>query len=311
MSGKPLPVMTEISKPFWEHAKAGQLTALQCGDCGRHTFYPRKHCQHCLSHAVSWVELRGQGTVYSFTIARIPTLPEFAAEQPQILAVIELAEGVRMNSTLVNVSEAEVHVGMPVVAVFDEVDAKGTTLVRFTKADGATPRTQAYKDPLASLPKNAHGKIQVPIDNLEALHALVSDAFSAWSNVYTVTQSVIDEFARLSGDDYWIHTDPVKAEKESPYGKTIAHGALVQILQSRLQLPLPYEITGFSTMVNYGSNKLRFPAPVPVDSDIHARARVKAVDVGHKGVQFILEIHTHIVGETRPSVINELVIFYR
>ena len=311
MSGKPLPVMTEISKPFWEHAKAGQLTALQCGDCGRHTFYPRKHCQHCWSHAVSWVELSGQGTVYSFTIARIPTLPEFAAEQPQILAVIELAEGVRMNSTLVNVTEAEVHVGMPVVAVFDEVDAEGTTLVQFTKANGSTPRTQAYQDPLASLPKNAHGKIEVPIDNLEALHALVSDAFCDWSNVYTVTQSVIDEFARLSGDDYWIHTDPVKAEQESPYGKTIAHGALVQILQSRLQLPLPYEIKGFSTMVNYGSNKLRFPAPVPVDSDIHARARVKAVDVGHKGVQFILEIHTHIVGETRPSVINELVIFYR
>jgi hypothetical protein len=78
-----------------------------------------------------------------------------------------------------------------------------------------------------------------------------------------VDQALIDEFARLSGDDYWIHTDPDKARKQGPFGGTIAHGALVQVLQSRMKIPLGFEVTGFTNMVNYGSDRLRFPSPVP------------------------------------------------
>lgn len=142
------------------------------------------------------------------------------------------------------------------------------------------------------------------------MKSLVSEAYSAWSNQIVVDQALIDEFAKLSGDDYWIHTDPERARKQSPFGGTIAHGALVQVLQSRLRIPLDYEVVGFNNMVNYGSDRLRFPAPVPAGSRIHARTRVKAVEKLPKGMQLTMEIVTHVVGSERPSVINDLVILY-
>ncbi|MCY1181819.1 putative enoyl-CoA hydratase 1 [compost metagenome] len=150
----------------------------------------------------------------------------------------------------------------------------------------------------------------IALDDEAALQSLVSDEFSTWSDELVVDQPLIDAFASLSGDDYWIHTDPERARKDSPFGGTIAHGALVQVLQSRLTLTLGFEITGFSTMVNYGSDRLRFPAPVPAGSRIHLRARVKNVARVKSGTQLTLEMNTHVVGSERPSVINDLVILY-
>ena len=142
------------------------------------------------------------------------------------------------------------------------------------------------------------------------MRSLVSNEFSGWSNEIEVTQDLIDRFAALSGDDYWIHTDPVKAREQGPFGTTIAHGALVQVLISRLKLPLDYEITGFNNMVNYGSDRLRFPTPVPVGCRIRARSRIKAVGQVKSGVQVTMEINVHVVGQDRPSVINDLVVLY-
>mgnify|MGYP002136460413 CR=1 FL=1 len=107
---------------------------------------------------------------------------------------------------------------------------------------------------------------QIDLNDDPALQELVSEQFSDWSNVVVVDQALIDAFAQLSGDDYWIHTDPERARLHSPFGGTIAHGALVQVLQSRMKLELGFEITGFSTQINYGSDRLRFPAPVPAGS---------------------------------------------
>jgi acyl dehydratase len=140
--------------------------------------------------------------------------------------------------------------------------------------------------------------------------ALVSEEFSAWSNQVEVTQALIDQFAALSGDDYWIHTDPVKARAESPFGTTIAHGSLVQVLISRMKVPLDFEVTGFNNMVNYGSDRLRFPTPVPSGCRIHARYRIKSVQAVKSGMQLTMEINVHVVGQDRPSVINDLVMLY-
>ena len=142
------------------------------------------------------------------------------------------------------------------------------------------------------------------------MRGLVSSEFSDWSNEFEVTQELIDRFADLSGDDYWIHTDPVKARNESPFGTTIAHGALVQVLISRLKLPLDYEITGFNNMVNYGSDRLRFPRPVLAGCRIRARYRIKAVEQVKSGVQLTMEINVHVAGQDRPAVINDLVVLY-
>ena len=151
---------------------------------------------------------------------------------------------------------------------------------------------------------------QIDLNDGPALQALVSEQYSDWSNVVVVDQALIDAFAQLSGDDYWIHTDPERARLQSPFGGTIAHGALVQVLQSRMKLALGFEISGFTTQINYGSDRLRFPAPVPAGSRIHSRARVKKVELLPRGTQLTLELNIHVVGQDRPSVINDLVILY-
>jgi hypothetical protein len=156
----------------------------------------------------------------------------------------------------------------------------------------------------------AAAKRKISCKDLAAMKSLVSEEWSGWSNEFLVSQEVIDQFAALSGDDYWIHTDPVRAKAESPFGGTIAHGMLVQALASRLKMPIDYEVVDFRNIVNYGSDRLRFMAPVPSGSRIHGRCRVKAVEPAKSGVQVTLEIAIHVVGSDRPSVLNELVMLY-
>lgn len=316
-TNKPLPTATEISAPFWNGLKAGRLTIPQCKSCGHWIFFPRRHCDKCWSQDLEWKEVKGTGTLYTYTLTRIPTLPDFADEMPQKMAVVELDEGVRINTTLIGVDEAEIKVGMRVKPVFDTVKSDGTALLRFTAADkdmperiDSTPAALAAAAEAAADTAPVAAKRQVRCDDEAAMKALVSDTFSPWSNQIVVDQALIDEFAKLSGDDYWIHTDPERARKQSPFGGTIAHGALVQVLQSRLRIPLDFEVVGFTNMVNYGSDRLRFPAPVPAGSRIHARSRVKSVEKLPKGMQLTMEIVTHVVGSERPSVINDLVILY-
>lgn len=312
-NNKPMPAATEISAPFWEGLKAERLLIQQCNACDHWVFYPRRHCPSCLAHDLTWRDVSGGATLYSFTVARIATLPDFADEMPQKLAVVELDEGVRINTTLVGLDESEIKVGMRLQPVFAQVDEQGQRLLRFTGLDKDVQHLQQASmfDQAATEPAPAtDAPRQVALDDDAALQSLVSEEFSPWSNQLVVDQGLIDAFAALSGDDYWIHTDPERARKESPFGGTIAHGALVQVLQSRLKLSLGYEITGFTNMVNYGSDRLRFPAPVPAGSRIHARARVKSVERLKRGTQLTLELNTHVVGQERPSVINELVILY-
>ncbi|WP_374482498.1 OB-fold domain-containing protein [Zoogloea sp.] len=310
-TNKPMPVPTEISAPFWDGLKAGRLSLQRCNSCGHWIFFPRRHCDKCWSHDVEWREVAGTGTLYTYTLTRIPTLPDFADEMPQKMAVVELDEGVRINTTLVGLAEDEIAVGMRVKPVFDKVKPDGTTLLRFTGLD-KTVAPRSFDEPeAAAVPEEAAVPMrQIPVGDEAALQALVSDEFTPWSNQIVVDQALIDEFARLSGDDYWIHTDPEKARKQGPFGGTIAHGALVQVLQSRLKIPLGFEVTGFTNMVNYGSDRLRFPSPVPAGARIHARARVKRVEKVRSGTQLTLEVNIHVVGAERPSVINDLVILY-
>lgn len=311
-NNKPMPVATEISAPFWEGLKARRLLIQQCGACAQWLFYPRRHCPACLAPDPAWREVSGQATLYSYTLTRIPTLPDFIDEMPQKLAVVELAEGVRINTTLVGLEEGQISVGMPLQPVFAEVDAKGTRLLRFTSLEQDTTALETPPVVEAVAPVEASdNRLKVDCQDQAALQALISEQYSDWSNSLLVDQALIDAFAELSGDDYWIHTDPERARRNSPFGGTIAHGALVQVLQSRLKLALGFEITGFTTQINYGSDRLRFPAPVPAGSRIHARARVKAVELNQRGTQLTLEINTHVVGQERPSVINDLVILYQ
>ncbi len=311
-SNKPMPIATYISAPFWDGLKAGKILMQHCGACQKWTFYPRRHCSHCLSDQVEFREVSGEGTLYTYTVARIPTLPEFAGPEPQLLAVVELDEGVRVNTTLVGLQESDIEIGMRVKPVRARVSEDGTVLLRFTGADvDLAELDEVPQQPEApAVDTDAAPARQVALTDEAGLQALVSEEFSPWSNQLLVDQAMINQFAELSGDNYWIHTDPERARKEGPFGGTIAHGALVQVLTSKLQLDLGFEITGFTNMVNYGSQRLRFPSPVPAGSLIHSRARVKSIEKVRSGTQMVLEMNIHVVGQERPAVINDLIILY-
>ncbi len=310
---KPLPQPTPISAPYWDGLKVHEVRLQQCEEHGHWLFFPRTHCPSCGSRRLAWKTVSGEGTLYSFTVARVPTLPEFSDEMPQLLAVVELDQGVHLNTTLVGVDPADVRVGQRLRPVFD--DRPGSvTLLRYTPLESAHPPVMAGEAPVATEPvaeaPAESPKRQISYKDMGAMRSLVSQEFSGWSNEVEVTQALIDQFAALSGDDYWIHTDPAKARTDSPFGTTIAHGALVQVLISRMKMPMDFEVTGFNNMVNYGSDRLRFPTPVPAGCRIRARYRIKSVEPAKSGVQLTMEINVHVVGQDRPSVINDLVMLY-
>lgn len=130
---KPLPRPTPVTQPFWTGLAEGRLRVQRCLDCGGWVFYPRSHCSHCLSERLEWRDVSGAATLYTFTITRQPTAPFFADEVPQRLAVVELAEGIRMTSTLVDVADADIRVGMKLKPVFDRV-SDTVTMLRFAPA---------------------------------------------------------------------------------------------------------------------------------------------------------------------------------
>lgn len=313
---KPLPQATTISAPYWDGLKAHEVRLQQC-EHGHWLFFPRTHCPTCGSRQLAWQTVAGEGTLYSFTVARVPTLPEFSDEMPQLLAVVELEQGVHINTTLVGVDPAALRVGQRLRPVFDERPGS-VTLLRYTPLDSAHPavikaqQAEPAAATVAQAPAEAAkpAKRQISCKDLDAMGGLVSQDFSAWSNEVEVTQALIDQFAVLSGDDYWIHTDPARARAESPFGTTIAQGSLVQVLVSKMTMPMDFEVTGFNNMVNYGSDRLRFPTPVPAGCRIHGRYRIKAVQAVKSGVQVTMEITVHVVGQDRPSVINDLVMLY-
>jgi acyl dehydratase len=151
---------------------------------------------------------------------------------------------------------------------------------------------------------------QYRFDDVTALQEIVSTEFGPWSNEVEITQELIDRFAELSGDDYWIHTDPERCKTQSPFGRTIAHGFLTLILLPKMKTAPTWEITGFNNMLNYGSDKLRFTGAVPVGSKIHARNRVKSVEAQPKGTRVTMEQNVHVVGQERPALVYELVFIY-
>lgn len=123
----------------------------------------------------------------------------------------------------------------------------------------------------------------------------------------TVTQADIDAFAELSGDDQWIHVDVERAKSESPFGTTIAHGNLTLSLVDGFRKEL-ISSSGFTLGVNYGWNKIRFPAPVPVDSKVRARAEVVSVeDKGAGWHEVITRFTLEVEGGEKPCFVGDSV----
>ena len=134
MYDKPLPVPTERTQPFWDGLKAHRLDIQQCEACHAWVFFPRHHCPNCFSQSLSWKTVSGQGELLTYTLSHLPTMPEFADDLPQKLAVVRLDEGPHINTTLVGVDVDQIKVGMRVKPVFDDVVPGEATLLRYTAA---------------------------------------------------------------------------------------------------------------------------------------------------------------------------------
>ncbi len=140
------------------------------------------------------------------------------------------------------------------------------------------------------------------LEGTDAVRAAVGTHLGT-SDWLEIDQARIDLFAQATGDHQWIHVDPERAA-DGPFGTTIAHGYLTVSL-TNLFLPQIVEVRGVSMGVNYGVNKIRFPAPVPVGSRIRASAELTAVDEVHGGVQTTMTITVEIEGGDRPACIVE------
>lgn len=116
----PIPLPTPETRPFWDAAKRHELVLPRCRACGRVHYFPRGVCPHCLSADLVWERASGRGTLHTFTVVARGQ-KAFPVPTPYVLAIVELAEGPRMMTTLVDVDPKAVKIGMPVIVHFRDV----------------------------------------------------------------------------------------------------------------------------------------------------------------------------------------------
>ena len=118
----------------------------------------------------------------------------------------------------------------------------------------------------------------------------------------TVTQQAIDDFAANSGDDHWIHVDVERASREMPGGRTIAHGLYLLSLAPALQREI-YTIKNRGRGLNYGYDRLRFVAPVPVESRIRLKQTLAEATEHRSGMRLAFDEEIEIEGSEKPALV--------
>lgn len=146
------------------------------------------------------------------------------------------------------------------------------------------------------------------IENLTELKALVGEHLG-YSEYMEITQERVQLFADATGDQQWIHTDPERAKAQSPFGGPIAHGYLTLSLGPVL-LPQVFTVGQVAMGVNYGANKVRFMAPVPVGAKLRAGVKLLSVDDIAGGAQVTIETTFETAGASKPSCVAEVIFRY-
>ncbi|MHB8170987.1 MAG: Zn-ribbon domain-containing OB-fold protein [Thermincolia bacterium] len=113
----PVPVPRPETVKFWEGCKEGEFRLQKCDDCGKVIFYPRAICTGCMSHNLSWIKSSGQGEVYTYSIHYRGATPAF--QTPYVVALVDLAEGVRVMTNIVGCDVNDVKIGMKVKVIFE------------------------------------------------------------------------------------------------------------------------------------------------------------------------------------------------
>lgn len=118
---KPIPVIQPWTKEFWKATKQGKLLVQHCNDCDANIFFPKKACPECWSENLTWIESSGKAKVYTFTTMLDMVEPKFMGDLPYVIAMVDLEEGIRMTTRIVNCKPDDVNIGMNVEVVFEEV----------------------------------------------------------------------------------------------------------------------------------------------------------------------------------------------
>ena len=147
---------------------------------------------------------------------------------------------------------------------------------------------------------------QTTVEGIEGVQSLVGQQLG-YSDWVEITQEMVNQFADATGDHQWIHVDPERAKRESPFGGPIAHGYLTLSLLPSL-IPQIVEITGFRMGVNYGTEKVRFPSPVPVGSRVRAGATMQSATPFDGGVQMDLAVTMEVEGASKPGMAATVVL---
>ena len=144
------------------------------------------------------------------------------------------------------------------------------------------------------------------IAGLDGLRAVVGEHLGT-SGWVTINQQRIDAFAAGTGDDQWIHCDPERCRTQSPYGTTVAHGFLTLSLCNCLVQEI-VEIEGVQMILNYGVNRVRFPAPVRVGSRVRMACELIALKETRGSIQAIFKQSFEVEGESKPACVAETVV---
>lgn len=121
--GKPLPEITDLTRPFWSAAREGRLVVQRCAGCGTLGFHPKPWCVECGDRRLEWVEVRKTGTVYSHSVATavMMNLPGWKRELPLVLCLVDLDDGPRLYAQLTDCTPDDVRIGMRVQAHFESI----------------------------------------------------------------------------------------------------------------------------------------------------------------------------------------------
>jgi uncharacterized OB-fold protein len=137
-SGSPLdlPEIDDFTRPFWDAAAEGWLLIRRCRACGKAHHYPREFCPHCWSEDVDWERASGRATLYTWSVVHRNDLSPFAARVPYAAAVVDLAEGPRMMTEIVECAESDLRIGMELAVAFRR-ESEGFGIPVFRPSDTA------------------------------------------------------------------------------------------------------------------------------------------------------------------------------
>jgi uncharacterized OB-fold protein len=118
---RPLPIIDDDNRPFWEGCKNRKLLLQQCDACSAYRYYPGAVCSNCGALEHTWKETTGQGSVYTFSVVYRAASPAFIEDVPYVYAIIELKEGPMFPTNIVGIDPKKVHIGMPVRVDFRQI----------------------------------------------------------------------------------------------------------------------------------------------------------------------------------------------